>query len=340
MAFIICPRIPFAWSFMKQRPQQLMTQFGKLGHKVFVIQKSNIGKKYMEVSKNVTLVSDHGHFITKRIPLLKKRDKIIVWTHIPRIWHTLQNYQPDGIVFDCIDEFTKHLIFEHRMVGLSKHVVCTAKPIYDRLKEQYPNKPVSLIRNGADLSFFSKIKHKRPVDLPKGPIVGYIGSWAKWIDFPLMDSLCKKYPNVNFVVIGAKLPLRSPAIPNIRRGNLHLLGHKQHHELLSYIQHFDVAIIPFLYNQITLATNPVKAYEYLAGGARVLSTALPECIAMEPYIQTATTHSDFINKLGIMLKQKDSLESKQARINFAARNTWEVRARKANIIIEEIARRA
>jgi hypothetical protein len=72
----------------------------------------------------------------------------------------------------------------------------------------------------------------------------------------------------------------------------------------------------------------------------VLSTALPECIAMEPYIQTATTHSDFISKLGIMLKQEDSPESKQARINFAARNTWEVRARKANIIIEEIARQA
>ncbi|MNR29084.1 hypothetical protein D3C85_1464470 [compost metagenome] len=38
----------------------------------------------------------------------------------------------------------------------------------------------------------------------------------------------------------------------------------------------DVLIIPFLLNDITTATNPIKMYEYLATGKPVVTTALPE----------------------------------------------------------------
>ena len=99
--------------------------------------------------------------------------------------------------------------------------------------------------------------------------------------------------------------------------NVHILGEKPHQELKRYLTHIDVALIPFQYHPITLATNPVKAYEYLASGVRVLSTALPECIAMEPHVTTATTHDDFLGKLSSMLHQPNTEEHKLARIAYA-----------------------
>lgn len=61
---------------------------------------------------------------------------------------------------------------------------------------------------------------------------------------------------------------------------MHVLGERSPEQLRRYLPHIDVAQIPFPSHPITLATNPIKAYEYMAAGVRVLSTALPECIRM------------------------------------------------------------
>ena len=45
------------------------------------------------------------------------------------------------------------------------------------------------------------------------------------------------------------------------------------------MQRFDVATIPFLINDITQATSPLKLYEYWAAGKPVVSTPLTECRA-------------------------------------------------------------
>ncbi|MCM3782997.1 glycosyltransferase [Neobacillus mesonae] len=83
-----------------------------------------------------------------------------------------------------------------------------------------------------------------------------------------------------------------------------------------------MADIPFLYHPISLATNPVKTYEYMSTGVKALSTALPECIRMESHVTTATTHEDFINKLGKMLSEGDDPAASAARIAYAQQNTW------------------
>src|SRR5262249_53912748 len=57
---------------------------------------------------------------------------------------------------------------------------------------------------------------------------------------------------------------------------VHLLGRKPHEELPAYCKGFDVALMPFRINELTLNANPLKVREYLAAGLPVVSTAIPE----------------------------------------------------------------
>src|SRR5205807_2407795 len=63
--------------------------------------------------------------------------------------------------------------------------------------------------------------------------------------------------------------------------NVHLLGRKPYESLPAYCKGFDVALIPFPINNVTLHSNPLKAREYLAAGLPVVSTAIPEVQVLE-----------------------------------------------------------
>ena len=58
--------------------------------------------------------------------------------------------------------------------------------------------------------------------------------------------------------------------------NIRVLGRKPYAELPRYAKAFDVALMPFKLNELTLAANPLKVREYLAAGLPVVSTAIPE----------------------------------------------------------------
>src|SRR5262249_57257775 len=75
------------------------------------------------------------------------------------------------------------------------------------------------------------------------------------------------------VLLGSSAPDMSP-----REGarNVHSLGRKPYADLPRYAKAFDVALMPFEVNELTLASNPLKVREYLAAGLPVVSTAIPE----------------------------------------------------------------
>ena len=62
--------------------------------------------------------------------------------------------------------------------------------------------------------------------------------------------------------------------------NVHLLGRKPTARP-AYCKGFDVALMPFRVNELTLNANPLKAREYLAAGLQVVSTAIPEVEAID-----------------------------------------------------------
>src|SRR5262249_11768791 len=84
--------------------------------------------------------------------------------------------------------------------------------------------------------------------------------------------------------------------------NIHLLGQKTYDELPNYAKAFDVAILPFVINDLTLAANPLKLREYLAAGLPVVSSAIPEAEKLSKVLRIGRNRWDFLSQIQNILE--------------------------------------
>lgn len=77
-----------------------------------------------------------------------------------------------------------------------------------------------------------------------------------------------------------------------RLSNVHLVGERSPDDMPAYVQAFDVSIIPFVVDGMTVGVSPLKMYESLATGTPVVATELPSCVA-EPAVSTASDAAGF-----------------------------------------------
>jgi hypothetical protein len=79
--------------------------------------------------------------------------------------------------------------------------------------------------------------------------------------------------------------------------NVYLLGQKSYADLPGYCRRFDIAMLPFAINELTLNANPLKLREYLAAGLTVVSTPIPEVERFKRLVRIAGNHLEFIRHL-------------------------------------------
>ena len=108
-------------------------------------------------------------------------------------------------------------------------------------------------------------------------------------------------------------------------GNVHFLGRKPVRDLPAYFKAFDVALIPYSLNRMTLSIYPAKLNECLAAGLPVVATNLPELVILVPIVRVAETSAGFIQEVEQALAERDG-RARDARVEFARKNTWEERA--------------
>jgi teichuronic acid biosynthesis glycosyltransferase TuaH len=141
----------------------------------------------------------------------------------------------------------------------------------------------ALVTNGAQVERFRGAERGRNLRsdfesiLKLGkPIIGYYGTFAAWFDYDLVNRLAQARPQYTIALIGPDLDgsrvRLSRSLPN-----LIFLPAMAYDELPHHAVWFDVCIIPFLLSEITYATSPLKAFEYMAMGKPIVSTDLPEC---------------------------------------------------------------
>jgi teichuronic acid biosynthesis glycosyltransferase TuaH len=360
MAIIVVPPA-LDWSWMKQRVQQIMTRFARAGHTVYYCNQTQKGNH----SRRVELVEPQLHVVHQLEPWLKEFHQlratsrhsflqpnvtdqpVILWCPLPMMVSAIPLYKPDFVIYDCADDIPSWQAYEPSIFAASNAVLCSSGRLEQRLTRQYPDKPVKLVRNGYDpdlglhlnpLSPEPEIYEDRPADLPPGPIATFVGAWAPWVDLPLILRAARELQGSGHVVLigpefGRRLPFGSAIPPN-----LHMLGHKPHRELAAYLRHCDVALIPFRLTPVTLAANPIKAYEYLAAGLPVIASALPECVDMQPHVDIARSPEQFIRLLKQRMQEGKLPGSLAAaarqRTAYALSHTWDDRFREIQDFLE------
>ena len=188
------------------------------------------------------------------------------------------------VVYHCVDEFSafsdapaKEIReLERRLLLRSDVVICSSEKL--RADKARVNPNAHLVQHGVDLAHFARAFDPRttvPDDLrgAPGPVIGFWGLIADWVDLQLIRHVADAFSGGTVVLLGNASTDLGP-LQGAR--NVRLLGRRPYDDLPRYARAFDVALMPFRVNELTLAANPLKVREYLAAGLPVVSTAIPE----------------------------------------------------------------
>jgi glycosyltransferase involved in cell wall biosynthesis len=197
--------------------------------------------------------------------------------------------------------------------------------------------PIRYLPNGVDIDVARRARDTGvPPELeglPR-PIVGYLGSYDVRMDWRLVDELVGMHPSWSFVFVGGgdTTPLRT-------HPNLYLLGNRPYASALSYVNSFDIALIPFVLDKLTEAVCPAKLFDYLALGKPVVATPFPavsEIVGDGDMVYRGRTAQEFSTLAESALAEHPSIA--RHREELAASFTWQHRTERAMTWIEEALR--
>lgn len=227
-------------------------------------------------------------------------------------------------VYDLIDEWDSELghgwygpRIERRVAGRSDILVASA-PRLQRYLRQRMGRDTTLLPNAYnDRVFHDGVARERPADLPAGPVAIYVGSlWGSWMDWHLIEMAAKALPDIAFVFVGDHRT-EGAGLP----ANCHFLGLKAQRDLPAYLQHSAVALLPWKDDRITQATSPLKVYEYVAMGLRVVSPPL-EPLSGIPGVVHAPDPRSYVKAIRTSMDASLSAEERQQMAAYAAEHSW------------------
>lgn len=244
------------------------------------------------------------------------------------------------IVYDLLDDWDTCLggdwytrETEDAIIAASDVLVSTAPPLAERLQAR-SKRPVTHLPNAVNPSLFDPRRtYARPPDLPGGDrIVIYTGAlWGEWFDWDLLVAIAEHDPATMVVVIGDYRGQR-PCHP----ANLRFLGLKAQRDLPAYLAFADVGIIPWKIDAVTLATSPLKVYEYLAMGKPVVAPAL-EALEGIPGVYQARDQTQFVAQLDEATHRP--FPSREV-ARFITANSWPCRVERLCELVEQARRGA
>lgn len=343
------------WTARFQRPQQMMLQFARAGHRVFYIIASqrpteggpfaieHVADNVVQVTLNVATLQDH---YAEAMSAETRTSYAAALTHLAQdfglyapvqivhlpFWTPLARAFQSGrgwrVAYDCMDEWDSFpkigaplLAAEEELVRESNLVSVTSQLLLEKWRATAPS--ALLVRNGVDNAFFAeRLTPKALLAGVRRPIIGYYGALAEWVDFQLIADLAEAAPEWSFVLIGDHFTAEVDLLKG--KTNVHLLGLQPYPDMPRYLFHFDACIIPFKLNKITHAVDPVKFYEFLAGGKPIVSTPLQELQPFGDYVSFSETGEGFKRALADHLAN-DAPDKIEARKAFAAKNDWQER---------------
>jgi glycosyltransferase involved in cell wall biosynthesis len=214
---------------------------------------------------------------------------------------------------------------ERRTAAGNDLVLASAGRLADRLRPM--SRRLALVRNGVSAAFLAAGALPPPPGRRK-LVAAYQGAFASWFDWELFEEVVDLLPDVEFRLIGrVYADVRDRMARLEARPNVKAVGLLPHEKLPAALAEVDVGLIPFRVNDLTLATDPIKLYEYLGCGLPVVSTPLPEVALRHrsDSIRTAATAAEFaqaIRDLGALRRDPAGLAF---RTGLAADNTWDRR---------------
>lgn len=336
------------YNIMQQRPQHLTKALSD--ERTLVLYNSYYDVDYHD-SDRITCLKDNFYILDMYyyremiLEKLKKQDVrklLMVYSTDTVPVSRIKEYQKENfyIIYEYVDDMNPDLIASDKLEMItSRHryllehdrtlCVATAAKLYENVYCRKPKASLSLISNGVECDKFQMdVKTRDPKYLSwlKDDCikVGYYGAMAGWIDYGLLKELASD-EHLQIILIGVEhdCSLKESGILNY--DNVRYFGKKPYEKLAGYAHYFDVCMIPFLINDITEATSPVKLFEYMSMGKPVVTTALPECKKYD-IVSIASDRKDFKDKIYEAAAKSQEKEYIDALRRCAQANDWQAKA--------------
>lgn len=270
-----------------------------------------------------------------------------VWSFAPDVSYLAGRFGEERLVYYCVDEFSEFagydgqaiLALERDLIARSDLVVTTSRRLQATKESMHPR--THLVSHGVDGDHFARATDPATsvpddvADLP-GPTLGFFGLIQEWVDLDLLAEVARRRPDWSIVLIGES---RIEPKPDVETGNLHFLGQRPYERLPAYCRAFDVGLIPFRINELTLNVNPIKLREYLAAGLPVVSTPLPEVAAYQPLVEIADGVDAFVEACERALASNDDEQVKR-RQSAMRQETWRAKVETLSRLVEDCPRQA
>ena len=248
-------------------------------------------------------------------------------------------------IYDCCDEITGFFVprmrpdvvrrEEKKLIESCDIVICSSPKIFE--SKSAMAKRSALVRNGADVAHFRKAldgnlpKPESMKNIDK-PIVGFFGYLGDWLDWDIINYCIRNAPEYHFFMIG---PTAYSITPSIEAENVTYTGARHYETLPQYLAHFDCGIIPFTVNEFSRNFNPVKSYEYLAGGCPSIGTPIPELLLFGDNLYFGDDGPSFLAAIRRAIAE-DTPEKRKARSESVVKEDWDNRIEEFYKAIEDL----
>jgi len=317
-----------------QRPQQLALALGRQGALVFYLQPKPDRKQppFQLIEKGVYLCNVH---VDTFRALANPYIYLLTWNS-----DYANCFDNPRVIYDFVDDIDvfygdrDQIVRGHDYLLKNAYIVlATANKLVEEAKHYRPD--VIYCPNGVVYDHFARAARNEfstpPDDIApivdlNQPIIGYYGALARWFDYDLLKQVALSRPHYRFVLIGPDYDGTLQKTDLLHIPNILWLGVKPYKELPHYLQYFDVATIPFVVNEITHATSPLKLFEYMAGEKPIVITPMRESMSYAGVL-IAENAEEFALQLDNALVKKNNAEYRLLLRKVALENTWDERAR-------------
>ena len=260
----------------------------------------------------------------------------VLWTSLPSAADAIGAVGEAALVYYCGDDFGALAGVDHAAaaaleaeIAARADLILAASPA---LAARFPAGKTHLLPHGVDFDLFAT-SAPRAADLPQdGPVAGFYGALAPWIDTGLIAATARLLPHWRFLLIG---PEQTDTAALRACANVTLAGPRPHAALAGYAQHWTAGLIPFHDNAQIRAANPLKLREYLAAGRPVAATPFP---ALEPYrAHVAVCRSPAELARALEAARYDPQAAGRARRASVCGESWSARAATAAALIDRLA---
>jgi glycosyltransferase involved in cell wall biosynthesis len=349
------------WHTRLQRSQHLASELAQLGHRCFYLN-PHLGREFPNpypmssrriVSRLMSRVVElHVHLIREPVyheRCLRRSESAAVVSAVERLLREAKSISPVVIVslpiwnevaevlkrrhgcrviYDCHDLWegfqsigSDVLAAEPDLFALSDSVLFTSRWLLETKAREHAAiaGKSTILRNAVRAEDFDFLPRRSRSSRRS---VGYVGSLDFWFDIDSVRLAAQRHPEWEFLLFGR---IESCAINQLSRlSNVRLMGEVPYSTLRFHLGAIDVCMIPFRISPLTLATNPLKLYEYFACGHPVVSSPLPEVQEFNDLVYVASTPEQFVSQLEAAMDENDE-PSAFGRRMVAERESWTAR---------------